>query len=74
MKRTLFFIALCISVMSNAQRLNVLDEVKANPQKSYGTDYPYTFDAPALTKAPLHQPLCTSRIALLLDKFTLSGT
>ena len=37
---------------SFAQRMNVLDEVKANPQKSYGTDYPYTFDAPALTKAP----------------------
>lgn len=50
-----FFLLIAVLGMftaSMAQRMNVLDEVKANPQKSYGTDYPYAFDAPALTKAP----------------------
>ena len=53
MKRILLLTALvAVCVLSYAQRMNVLDEIKANPQKSYGTDYPYTFDAPALTKSP----------------------
>ena len=53
MRRILLFSALILScAFAFAQRMNVLDEIKANPQKAYGTDYPYTFDAPALTKAP----------------------
>ncbi len=52
MKRILLAIALFTCAFSYAQRMNVLDEIKANPQKAYGTDYPYTFDAPALTKSP----------------------
>ena len=53
MRRILLFSTLILlCVFSFAQRMNVLEEIKANPQKSYGTDYPYTFDAPALTKAP----------------------
>lgn len=51
-KILLFSVVAVICVFTYAQRLNILDEVKANPQKSYGTDYPYTFDAPELTKAP----------------------
>ena len=51
-KIALFFALLAFCAVSYAQRMNVLDEIKANPQKAYGTDYPYTFDAPALTKAP----------------------
>ena len=51
-KLALFFVLFALSTVSYAQRMNVLDEIKANPQKAYGTDYPYTFDAPALTKAP----------------------
>ena len=53
MKRLLLLSTLILlCALSFAQRMNVLDEIKANPQKAYGTDYPYTFDAPALTKAP----------------------
>ena len=43
---------MAVSTMSYGQRLNVMDEIKANPQKAFGTDYPYTFDAPELTKSP----------------------
>ena len=52
MRRILFIAALLVSALTYAQRMNVLEEIKADPRKSYGTDYPYTFDAPALTKAP----------------------
>ena len=52
MKRIILVIALFTCALTYAQRMNVLEEIKANPQKSYGTDYPYTFDAPALTKSP----------------------
>ena len=50
MKKILLAVALFVCAFSYAQRMNVLEEIEANPQKSYGTDYPYTFDAPALTK------------------------
>ena len=48
----LIFVLFTLCAVSYAQRMNVLEEVKANPQKSYGTDYPYSLDAPALTKSP----------------------
>lgn len=43
---TLF--AICIF----AQQNNVLDQLKSDPRKAYGTDYPYAFEMKALTKAP----------------------
>ena len=48
----LLLVLITLYAPSYSQRMNVLEEVKANPQKAYGTDYPYTFDAPALTKSP----------------------
>lgn len=43
---------LCMAVLAIAQNNNVLNELKADPRKAYGTDYPYLFvDAPQ-TKAP----------------------
>lgn len=42
--------ALCLDPF--ALRMNVMDGIAANPQKAYGTDYPYTSDAHALTKSP----------------------
>ena len=50
-----FLIALflfCLIAPLSAQRMDVIDFVKANPQRSFGTDFPYTFDVPALTPAP----------------------
>ena len=35
-----------------AQQANVLDQLKSDPKKSYGTDYPYAFATAPLTKAP----------------------
>ena len=35
-----------------AQGVNALELLKADPRRSYGTDFPYSFDVPALTKAP----------------------
>ena len=52
MRKLILLLALALCATSYAQRMNVLDEIKDNPQKAYGTDYPYTFDAPALTKSP----------------------
>ena len=65
MRRILLFSALILScAFAFAQRMNVLEEVKANPQKSYGTDCPYSFDVPALTKSPKgYQPFYISHYA-----------
>ena len=41
-----------LTMMSWAQRVNPFDQLKADPKRAYGTDFPYSFDAPALTKAP----------------------
>ena len=35
-----------------AQQTNVLEQIKSDPKKSYGTDYPYAFTTGQLTKAP----------------------
>jgi len=47
---SLLLFPLCL--FSFGQRMNVMEEIQANPQKAFGTDYPYTFDAPELSKAP----------------------
>ena len=53
MKRTsLFLIALLVAVASWAQGSSALDQLKADPRRAYGTDYPYTFTTQQLTKAP----------------------
>ena len=44
----LFFVAVSLS----AQTVSPLDELKADPRKAYGTDYPYSFEKVKLTKAP----------------------
>jgi len=41
-----------LALTAGAQTVNVLDQLKADPRKAYGTDYPYSFNVPALTKAP----------------------
>ncbi len=53
MRRTiaiLTFIVMCISASS--QGLSPLEQLKQNPRKAYGTDYPYQQDVTTLTKAP----------------------
>jgi len=53
MKKTLFAVAmLFLSITVQAQRVDVMKEISEKPQKSFGTDYPYSFDVPALSKAP----------------------
>jgi hypothetical protein len=44
----LFFVAVTLC----AQTVSPLDELKADPRKAYGTDYPYSFEKVRLTKAP----------------------
>ena len=44
----LFFVAVSLC----AQTVSPLDELKADPRKAYGTDYPYSFEKVKLTKAP----------------------
>ena len=53
MKRILTILFLVTLTMTSwAQRVNPLDLVKAEPRRAYGTDFPYSFDVPALTKTP----------------------
>ena len=40
------------AIGASAQQIDALEQLKADPQKAYGTDYPYRFEMPALTKAP----------------------
>lgn len=41
-----------VASTSWAQGIAALDELKADPRKSYGTDFPYEYTTPRLTKAP----------------------
>ena len=41
-----------IALSSWAQGINALEQVKADPRKAYGTDYPYAMEPVKLTKAP----------------------
>ena len=53
MKRSLhvlFF--LNIVLMTWAQAVPALEQLKLEPRKAYGTDYPYSFEPTCLTKAP----------------------
>ena len=52
-KRTLTIIAFIAFVLTaGAQSVSPLDQLKADPRKAYGTDYPYEFTTEKLTKAP----------------------
>ena len=53
MKRNLTIVMLLLVALTMwAQGNGALDQLKADPKKSYGTDYPYLFATPQLTKAP----------------------
>ncbi len=55
MKRLLFFAALLLTLLTTAawgQNVPALEQLKADPRKAYGTDYPYLFAPAKLTKAP----------------------
>ena len=53
MKRFLTFLFLTLlTVTVGAQSLSALDQLKENPRKAYGTDYPYQQENTQLTKAP----------------------
>ena len=52
--KKIFHILLLLGIVltSWAQGSNALEQVKADPRKAYGTDYPYPNEKVALTKAP----------------------
>ena len=53
MKRYLTIVVLLLLAMTTwAQGSAALDELKADPRKAYGTDFPYEFTTIRLTKAP----------------------
>ena len=63
MKRNLTIVMfLLLALTMWAQGSSVLDQLKADPKKSYGTDYPYQFANPQLTKAPKGYKPFTSAI------------
>lgn len=43
---------LCLALGAMAQQIDALEQLKADPQKAYGTDYPYRFEMKELTKSP----------------------
>ena len=53
MKRHLTIVMLLLLALSTwAQGVAALDELKADLRKAYGTDFPYEYTTPRLTKAP----------------------
>ena len=53
MKRHLTIVMLLLLALSTwAQGVAALDELKADLRKAYGTDFPYEYSTPRLTKAP----------------------
>ena len=50
-KTILLMMSLLMAIMSWAQGISALDQLKADPRKSYGMDYPYSFTTQKLTKA-----------------------
>ena len=53
MKKIIFSVAFALlPLLSWGQQVPALDQLKADPRKSYGTDYPYLLETPTLTKAP----------------------
>ena len=53
MKRQLTILALTLlTLTAGAQSTPALEQLKANPRKAYGTDYPYQQEACPLTKTP----------------------
>jgi hypothetical protein len=42
----------CFALTTWAQNVAPLDQLKADPRKAYGTDYPYSFEAVQLTSTP----------------------
>lgn len=53
MKKLFFpFVALLMAFGVQAQQIDPMAELQSDPQKAYGTDYPYRFEMKALTPAP----------------------
>lgn len=52
------------ALTASAQQIDALEQLKADPQKSYGTDYPYRFVMTDLTPTPAgYQPFYISHYA-----------
>ena len=47
---TLFLLLITLTVW--AQNISPLDQLKEDPKRAYGNDYPYHFSQAKLTKAP----------------------
>lgn len=53
MKQFIFSVAFALlPLLSWGQQESAVDQLKADPRKAYGTDYPYLLETPTLTKAP----------------------
>ena len=53
MKKLFQILILCsVALTSWAQGSPALEQLKTDPRKAYGTDYPYSFERVSLTKAP----------------------
>jgi len=53
MKKLLAILSLTVMVLSaSSQGISPLEQLKENPRKAYGTDYPYQQEVTTLTKAP----------------------
>ena len=55
MKKSLFFVVLlsfAVCAFAQTSTEDVLEQLRKDPRKAYGNDYPYMFEHPALTKAP----------------------
>lgn len=57
-------LSLAMACSALAQQIDPLEQLQADPQKAYGTDYPYRFEMPRLTPSPKgYQPFYISHYA-----------
>ena len=75
MKRQLTILALTLlTLTAGAQSTPALEQLKANPRKAYGTDYPYQQEACSLTKTPKgYKPFYISHYARHGSRYYWNG-
>ena len=75
MKRIITIVTLALlTITAGAQNIPALDQLKANPRKAYGTDYPYQQEACSLTKTPKgYKPFYISHYARHGSRYYWNG-
>ena len=76
MKKTLPVILLLLSIVTGwAQNIPALEQLKADPKKAYGNDYPYLFETVQPTRSPRgYKPFYISHYARHGSRYDWNST